>query len=219
MHCPSCKSPSLKPIKLSVNLPARKCLNCRGVLIDLLSYRSWSEDSPKSAPGAPSATEVADNKRALVCPKCSRVMLKFKIGNTQANTIDVCGHCDEAWLDEGEWQLLEALALQDQLAAIFTEPWERRIRSEAVEASQRQRNMDTLGVEDFAEVERIAAWVAQHPKRSELIQFCAMKNANNAVKPFACGSLGRSALRTCSGMASPFFPEQALHAERRLPWR
>jgi len=42
---------------------------------------------------------------------------------------------------------------------------------------------------------------------------------NKAVKPFACGSLGRSALRTCSGMASPFLPEQALHAERRLPGR
>jgi len=42
---------------------------------------------------------------------------------------------------------------------------------------------------------------------------------NKSVKPFACGSLGRSALRACSGMASPLLPEQALHAERRLPWR
>jgi len=43
--------------------------------------------------------------------------------------------------------------------------------------------------------------------------------ANQAVKSFAYGSLGRSALRTCSGMASPLLPDQALHAERRLPWR
>ncbi len=42
---------------------------------------------------------------------------------------------------------------------------------------------------------------------------------NKAVKPFACGSLGRSALRTCSGMASPFLPDQSLRAERRLPGR
>ena len=42
---------------------------------------------------------------------------------------------------------------------------------------------------------------------------------NKVVKSFACGSLGRSALRTCSGMGSPLFPEQALLAERRLPWR
>ena len=42
---------------------------------------------------------------------------------------------------------------------------------------------------------------------------------NKAVKPFACGLLGRSALRACSGMASPFFREQSLRTERRLPWR
>ncbi len=32
-------------------------------------------------------------------------------------------------------------------------------------------------------------------------------------------SLGHSALRTCSGMPSALFPEQALHAECRLPGR
>ena len=41
---------------------------------------------------------------------------------------------------------------------------------------------------------------------------------NKAVKPLA-SSLGRSALRACSGMASPLLPEQSLHAERRLPGR
>ena len=44
------------------------------------------------------------------------------------------------------------------------------------------------------------------------------KTPNKAVKPLA-SSLGHSALRTCSGMASPFFPEQALRAECRLPGR
>ena len=42
--------------------------------------------------------------------------------------------------------------------------------------------------------------------------------ANKAVKPLA-SSLGRSALRACSGMASPLLPEHSLHAERRLPRR
>jgi hypothetical protein len=40
-----------------------------------------------------------------------------------------------------------------------------------------------------------------------------------ASKPFACGSLGLSVLRACSGIASPFLPEQLLYAERRLPGR
>ncbi len=42
---------------------------------------------------------------------------------------------------------------------------------------------------------------------------------NKAFKPFAYGSLGHSALRTCSVMPSAFWPEQALRAECRLTWR
>ena len=47
---------------------------------------------------------------------------------------------------------------------------------------------------------------------------CEVK-ANKSVKPLACGSLGHSVLRTCSGMASPLLPEQALRTECRLPGR
>ena len=43
--------------------------------------------------------------------------------------------------------------------------------------------------------------------------------SNNPFKPLACGSLGHSALRTCSGMASPLLPDQSLRVERRLPGR
>ncbi len=34
-----------------------------------------------------------------------------------------------------------------------------------------------------------------------------------------CSSFGRSALRVCSRMASPFLRDQSLRAERRLPGR
>lgn len=170
MHCPSCKSSSLKPVKLESNLPAWKCLSCQGVLIDLLSYRAWNEMSGMSEARQMSVTEIADSKHALVRPKCSRVMLKFKISGQHSNAIDVCSHCDEAWLDEGEWQLLGALSLRDRLTAIFTEPWQRRIRMEKAEEAQRRRNREILGNEDLAEVERIAAWIEQHPRKSDLIR-------------------------------------------------
>ena len=45
------------------------------------------------------------------------------------------------------------------------------------------------------------------------------EGSNKAVKPFACGSLGHSALRACSRMATPLLRDQALHAECRLPGR
>lgn len=45
-----------------------------------------------------------------------------------------------------------------------------------------------------------------------------MNVSNKAVKPLA-SSLGHSALRTCSRMASPFLRDQLLRAECRLPGR
>jgi hypothetical protein len=40
-----------------------------------------------------------------------------------------------------------------------------------------------------------------------------------ASKSFACGSLGRSAHRLCSRMASQLLRDQSLRDERRLTWR
>ena len=62
-----------------------------------------------------------------------------------------------------------------------------------------------------------AGWRAVQPEGA--VVCLASQKPNKAVKPFACGSLGRPALRACSGMASPLLPDQALHTERRLPGR
>ncbi len=71
------------------------------------------------------------------------------------------------------------------------------------------------------EVQRSGSGNEEALKRSVAlasIRSCVEFAPNKAVKPLA-SSLGHSALHACSGMASPFFPEQALHAECRLPGR
>ena len=62
-----------------------------------------------------------------------------------------------------------------------------------------------------------AGWRVVRPEGAVVCR--ASQKPNKAVKPFACGSLGRSALRACSRMASPFLRDQTLRAERRLPGR
>ena len=171
MHCPSCNTSTvLKPVKLNSNLSARKCVECGGLLIDLIAYRVWRERWPESEVSTPNVTEVAENSKALLCPKCSGVMLKFKIGTDTPNTIDVCTHCSEAWLDEGEWELLGSLALQTKLTNIFTQPWQRRIRVEQVENSQARRNEALVGSEAMAKVVEIVAWVENHPKKDDVLR-------------------------------------------------
>ena len=62
-----------------------------------------------------------------------------------------------------------------------------------------------------------AGWRAVRPEGAGGCR--ANQKPNNSVKPFACGSLGRSALRTGLRVASPSSRNPVLRAERRLPGR
>ena len=64
--------------------------------------------------------EVQDTNAAITCPKCARLMTKYKMSGFVANRLDVCPGCDEAWLDGGEWELLKALELSRKMPLVFT---------------------------------------------------------------------------------------------------
>ena len=171
MLCPSCNGSSLKPIKLQDRLPARECSKCHGVLIDLLVYRAWADNTPSVETSGLDVEEANDNSKALVCPKCSKLMLKYRISGKQPNKVDICTHCDEAWLDHGEWALLGSLSLQEKLTAIFTEPWQRQIREEEIKLAQERRFEILLGSEDYKKLTAIKGWIDSHPKKDDLIRF------------------------------------------------
>ncbi len=172
MQCPNCSSYSLEPIKLQYGLSARRCGQCLGVLIDLLAYREWAEDYVSGeTKNAPILSHVEDNSKALLCPKCSKIMMKYRVDGSLDNKVDLCTACDEAWLDNGEWELLDALALQGKLNKIFTEPWQRHIREETAEKSFQMGFQETLGKNDYEKLSEIKNWIAGHPKKSDLIRF------------------------------------------------
>jgi len=153
-------------------LPARQCTECNGVLIDLLTYREWAENQEQSKPDSvPELDQVEDTTKALVCPKCSQIMLKFRIAGETANKVDVCQFCDEAWLDEGEWEILGSLQIQHKLNAIFTDPWQRNIREESVEKAQEKKLIDTLGADHYSRLSEIKDWIHSHPRKNELISY------------------------------------------------
>lgn len=176
MQCPSCKSYQLKPIKLQAGLPARECSKCRGILIDLLSYREWSEVYPQLKP--PQNTEfdeVKDSSQALTCPKCEKLMLKFRISGDVKNKIDVCSNCDEAWLDRGEWQLLGSLSLQSNLTKVFTSPWQTNINNETHNRSHEERFKRLLNDQDYEKISDTKKWIDTHPSKSDLIRYLLKK--------------------------------------------
>ena len=127
MHCPACRTTRLQPARLEDGLLGHDCAQCQGTLVSLLHYRDWAERQPAHETSVELAAEAeaGETSHALSCPKCAKLMSKFQISGARANRLDLCGTCDEAWLDSGEWQLLKALELSQRMPAIFTDAWQR----------------------------------------------------------------------------------------------
>lgn len=174
MKCPRCKTTDLAPTMIEEYLPAMGCGNCHGSLVSLLYYRHWAETQkpPTTPPSvAPTAVETADTTSAIICPKCERVMMKYKLTGTVSNRVDVCSTCDEAWLDQGEWELLEALQLNLSMRAIFTDAWQRRIRHEMSEDTRRSILTRMVGEEGTAKVEQFRDWLAKTRHKSHIMAY------------------------------------------------
>jgi Zn-finger nucleic acid-binding protein len=174
MKCPHCKTPDLKPTMIEEGLPAMGCGTCHGSLVSLLYYRHWAETqkAPSGEPGdAAAALETTDTLTAITCPKCARMMAKYKLTGRVSNRLDVCSTCDEAWLDGGEWELLEALQLSLKMPAIFTDAWQRRIRHELTEESRRSILVRTIGEEGTTTVEAFRTWLAKNKHKSFIMTY------------------------------------------------
>jgi Zn-finger nucleic acid-binding protein len=173
MKCPHCKTPDLQPTMIEEYLPAMGCGTCHGSLVSLLYYRHWAETrkAPPAGPDEAAVHETTDTTTAVTCPKCARVMAKYKITGRISNRLDVCSTCDEAWLDGGEWELLEALQLSLKMPAIFTDAWQRRIRRELTEETRRSILTRLIGEDGTARVEDFRAWLGKSKHKTDILTY------------------------------------------------
>ncbi|MCO4759818.1 MAG: hypothetical protein KC477_17485 [Oceanospirillaceae bacterium] len=160
------------PVKIEENLVASGCKRCDGALLSLVTYRNWAEQHRIQHDEVVVSGDVQtdENGKALVCPKCSRLMTKFRIGVDIENRVDLCGSCDEAWLDSGEWTLLKQLELQDKLPGIFTEEWQRRARLKHTQGVFKTEYEGTFG-SDYSQIKEIRTWIVEHPKKAEILRY------------------------------------------------
>ena len=173
MKCPRCKTPDLLPTMIEEYLPAMACQQCQGSLVSLLYYRHWAE-TQKPATETATAASVAqprDTTTAVMCPKCSRVMTKYKLVGDVDNRLDVCATCDEAWLDGGEWELLEQLQLSTTMPAVFTDAWQRRLRNEKTEETRRSILKTTIGEAAATKVEEFREWINAQRHKSTILTY------------------------------------------------
>jgi Zn-finger nucleic acid-binding protein len=171
-RCPSCENAQLHPVRLEHDLPALGCPTCGGALLALVSYRNWREHSGPAQAAAQVAPPgaVANSESALRCPKCTRFMTKYRFAADTRNQLDLCSHCDEVWLDDGEWELLESFAIADKLTHVFGNPWQTRVRTQEVQRRAEERWKEKLG-DDYERAREIRTWLESHPLARDVLAY------------------------------------------------
>ncbi len=169
-NCPQCASSPLVHSMLNEDLAGYSCAKCFGTLVSLVAYRAWREKHarPAAATAAAPDVETPDSLAAKKCPKCSSLMSKYRIASVPSNRLDYCPHCEEIWLDGGEWELVESLVQSGELTRVFTQGWQRAVRAEIAESMSEQRFQELLGP-DYARVTEFAAWLSDHKSRNEIL--------------------------------------------------
>ena len=174
MLCTSCNTGTLMPTRIDENGPAcYQCNHCNGALLSLAPYLDWvktQRDANDAGMHSFADDEAKDTKRALPCPKCSRLMLRYNVLADKAHGLDFCFHCEEVWLDAGEWQYLKAQGLHTRITSISTDPYQRRLREQALRDSALQRFRGVVGEDGFNEVQRFAAWLKNQPARDAILR-------------------------------------------------
>ena len=114
--CPQCDHSVLVHTLLTDNLAAYSCGKCLGHArqpgrLPRLARERRGPGGLTDTPPAVADVDPPDSIGAKKCPKCRSLMSKYRINADKANRLDYCPHCEEIWLDDGEWQLVEGLVL------------------------------------------------------------------------------------------------------------
>jgi len=173
MHCPNCSNQALSPTKLEHGLPAMSCKQCQGLLLSILSYRDWLDRQPEftRVKNTYSPIEADNTRRVISCTKCRKLMTKYKVSAEHDNQIDLCLDCADVWFDNGEWELLGQLGLQDHFTTVFNTPWQTKIREEKFQQQYLTDLQDQLGEEDFSQAFNFKEWLATHQYKDDILHF------------------------------------------------
>ena len=132
MVCPSCKQGKLLPGFIDDLFRSHTCSSCSGNWIYLADYLHWldRDNSELKSENALVEKDEHDTKNAMVCPITGNLMLKYRVSNKTPHRLDLSPSLPAIWLDKNEWELLKAEGLSRQLNRIFTDPWQRKIKSD-----------------------------------------------------------------------------------------
>jgi Zn-finger nucleic acid-binding protein len=179
MKCPVCKSPELQPKDQEAGLTFFSCPKCHGNWIRGVEYWKWLEQQGPNLPqrrNQSSGLSPAEPSLHIDCPECRFRMVKYFVGHGFSFTIDHCQGCKGVWLDRNEWETLREHNLHDDLNSMFTSFWQDEAQKEARKRRLEHIYVTRFGAEDYAEIERVRAWLATRSNKAELIAYLTDKD-------------------------------------------
>ena len=129
--CPNCQS-RLSITQLADSLTGLQCSSCNGHWIPSENYTRWIERKGGIEPELPAdmGYDVVSNReeRARICPDCSRIMIKARVGHEMSYHVDRCSQCQGIWLDANEWGSLKSRNLHDEIYMMYTSIWKQEMQ-------------------------------------------------------------------------------------------
>ncbi|MGL6159285.1 zf-TFIIB domain-containing protein [Microbulbifer sp.] len=183
--CTSCNSGVLKPHFLDELFRAHICSACGGNWILIEDYVAWKEHNPQHT--FPSdldfaQVDVADSRKALLCPVSGAIMQKFRISSRSDRRVDYSPAVGGLWLDKGEWELLKSEGLAGSLNAVVTHQWQQKVRQESARGTFSEIYRQKFGEEVYEKIKDLRAWLQAQPQKADLRAYLLAEDPYSAEK-------------------------------------
>lgn len=182
VKCPKCvKAPRLLFQQPADHPKSYGCSSCEGQFLPANAYISWQQGRGEPAPEKPAADgefDFDDTERAMLCPTCSTIMMKYRVRNDLPFQVDFCRRCNGVWLDKNEWDALFARNLHDEINFIFTDGWQSKLNRERLDNRFEEIFKKRLGQETYQQVTDFQEWLTRQDHRSEIVAWLSDQNRN-----------------------------------------
>lgn len=178
MNCPSCKKGKLKPSFIDDLFRCNTCNDCGGNWFYLTDYLHWLGKGKSVLTSATSLVERDDHdtKNAMLCPITGQIMLKYRISNKSSHRLDLSPSISAIWLDKGEWELIKEEGLSRQLNQIFTEPWQRKVKSDQAKETLEVMYLEEFGESDYTKLKEIRIWLENNDNKQAMLAYLLAGN-------------------------------------------
>jgi len=178
LTCPSCQKGKLKPDFIDNLFRCNTCTQCGGHWFYLPDYLAWLDKGKSEATISNVLVEKdeQDTINAMVCPVTGNLMLKYRISNNTSHRLDLSPTLSAIWLDKNEWELIKEEGLSRQLNRIFTEPWQRKIKSDQAKETFEAMYQEEFGEENYAKLKEMRDRLSNQKHKQAMLAYLLADN-------------------------------------------